>query len=484
MERFLTEAERLVWGWPLLFLILGTGLYLTIRLRALTFRRMGLAMRLLVRKEDGGQGISSFAALCTALSAVIGTGNIVGVATALALGGPGALVWMELSALTGIAVKYAEGFLAVRYRFTAPDGSHSGGPFAYIELGLGRRWKWLGTCFALLGALAGICGVGTFVQIGTVTACLRAYMTRCFPMAPAAVILRQSYPAAVVALGIGMTLLSAVLVFGGIRRISGASVVLVPVMGGLYLFCCLWILACRLPALPGILRLCLRSAFTGRAAAGGLLGTIQAGVSRGVFSNEAGLGTAPMAAASVRSKDPVEQGLISMTAVVFDTLLVCTLTGLALLSVGQRAGQGGVLSVLDAFAAGLPLQEELSMGIVLLCLFLFSFTTAAGWSFYGLRCLSYLISQRPLAELLYKTVYVLTILIAPYLPIQSIWTAANLFNGLMAVPNLLAILLLSDRVVLDSRDIIKKRGWAKHETAVSGRPGRGLRQTGRRFVHR
>ncbi len=426
MEQTLLHLERAVWGWPLLLLILGTGCWLTVRLRFLPIRRLGTALRLLGRSRSGS-GVTPFGAFCTALSSTIGTGNIVGVATALTLGGPGALLWMEVSAVTGMAVKYAEGFLAVRYRRTAPDGTHSGGPATYILLGLGARWRPLAVCFAALGAAAGLCGVGTFVQVGSVMSCFTVWLERAVPAHRVIRVLGRTVPLAVLALGCLFTVGTALLVFRDLRAISRFSAVLVPVMGGLYLTCCLWILCARAGALPFVLGGILRGAVRPSAAiSGGLIGTVRAGVSR---------------------------GLISMTASVFDTLLVCTMTGLVLLVTGS--GGLGVRAAQDAFAAALPFPPSVSRGLIVLCLALFAFTTVVGWSYYAVRCLAFLTGGNRIAERIYLVVYVLAVAAAPFFPVRSVWMAANICNGLMSIPNLLAILLLSPRLALDARDIMK-----------------------------
>ena len=281
---------------------------------------------------------------------------------------------------------------------------------------------------------------------------------------------------------------TACFIFRGIGSISRLSSVLVPAMGGLYVVCCLWILLLRLPLLPGILHRILRTAFTPGAVGGGLIGTIRAGVSRGVFSNEAGLGTAPIAIASTDADSPAEQGLLSMTAAVFDTVLICTLTGLVILSTGAAGGPAGTRSVMEAFAAGLPLPGVLTRGLVVFVLTLFAFTTVVGWSFYGVSCLNFLTGDHRPARLAYLTIYALTVLLAPCFSVQSLWMAANVCNGLMAVPNLIAILLLSPVVCLDARGIIKKkplprRREHKDGDSLSGRPRPCLRKAGRRSVH-
>ena len=439
MEPFLERAEQAVWGWPLLLLILLTGLVLTVRLRFLPLRRLPLAMRLLVRRPEGNPEVSPFGAFCTAMSATIGTGNLVGVSTALAVGGPGALVWMELSAITGMAVKYAEGFLAVRYRFRGPDGTPRGGPFAYILLGLGSAWRPLAAAFALFGVLAGLGGVGTMVQLGSFTACLRLWLERLGHPA------ETGFSPQSLALGLALAVLAGLVMAGGIRRISRASSVLVPVMGGVYLAGCLWILLAHLPAVPGVLRSAAEGAFRPAPAFGGLLGAVQAGVSRGVFSNEAGLGTAPIAIAASSDDDPVRQGLIAMTASVFDTLLLCTLTGLVILLAGTW--QGGVSAVCDAFARMLPLPPALGSGLVVVCLGLFSFTTVVSWSYYAVCCLDFLTGGSRRFRRAYLLAYLLTAALAPCVSVRGVWMAANVCNAMMAVPNLIAVLLLQKPVL-------------------------------------
>lgn len=443
------DLERKLWSWPLLLLLLGAGLWLTLRLRFLPLRGLPEALRLVLRSRRGG-GITAFGALCTSLSATIGTGNIVGVATALALGGPGALLWMELSALTGLSLKYAEGLLSVRYRSRDPAGRPRGGPFAYISLGLGRRWRPLARAFALCGALAGLCGVGSFVQIGSLTACLNLFWRGAFGPPP---MLRLPWGASVslpgAAAGLILALLAARLIFGGLERISRASALLVPLMGGLYLLLCLWILLRFRARLPEVLGRVLRGALEPGAAGGGLLGTVMAGVSRGVFSNEAGLGTAPIASAAAEGVSPREQGLISMSATVFDTLLICTLSGLTLLVTGAEGA--GVGAAMTAFARGLPFPAPLSQGLVFLLLALFAFTTAVGWSFYGVSCLDWLSGGSARLRRRYLLWYVCTLALAPLCSARGVWAAAGIWNGLMAIPNVLALLLLSDRVAESSK---------------------------------
>ena len=450
MEELLVRLEKALWSWPLLLLLLGSGLWLLLRMRFLPLRAMPEAMGLLFRSRKESGGVTAFGALCTALSATIGTGNIVGVATALALGGPGALLWMEISALTGLSLKYAEGLLSVRYRTRDPEGKPRGGPFAYISLGLGRRWRPLAAAFALCGTLAGLFGVGSFVQIGSLTACLNLLWSAAFGRLPELLLPwgpSVSIPGA--AAGLLLALFAARLIFGGLERISRASARLVPFMGGLYLFLCLWILFRFHERLPEVILRILRGAFRPQAVGAGLLGTVMAGVSRGVFSNEAGLGTAPIASAAAVGVTPREQGLISMTATVFDTLLICTLTGLVLLVTDAEGA--GVGAAMTAFARGLPLPALLSQGLIFGILALFAFTTAVGWSFYGVSCLDWLSGGSARLRKRYLIWYICTIALAPLCSARGVWAAAGIWNGLMAIPNVLALLLLADRVAESSK---------------------------------
>lgn len=445
METLLVRLEQTLWGWPLLALLLGAGLWLHFRLGFLPLRGLTEGLRLTFRRRKGSGGISPFAALCTALSATVGTGNIVGVATALSLGGPGALLWMELSALTGLSLKYAEGVLAIRYRLKDGAGRPWGGPFAYIRLGLGAWARPLARAFALLGAVSGLCGVGTFVQIGSVSACLSVLLQR---RTGSLTLLRLPWggtaPLAGTLLGLALAALALWVMLGGMDRVSRLSALLVPLMGGLYVLCCLWILFRFRAELPAALGRVVASALRPAGIGGGMLGAAAAGVSRGVFSNEAGLGTAPIAAASAEGVTPREQGLISMTATVFDTFLICTLTGLVILATGSEGA--GIGAAMTAFAKGLPLPELLSGALVCGILTLFAFTTVTGWSCLGAACLDALTGGSARLRKLYLVLYAVTAAVAPLCSVRGVWAAANLCNGLMAIPNVIALLLLSDRV--------------------------------------
>lgn len=469
MEQILGQLEQAIWGWPLLALLLGTGLYLLVRLRFFPLRMLPLALRLVFRSDGRTQRrVSPFGALCTALSATIGTGNMIGVATAISLGGPGALFWMEISAILGLSLKYAEGLLAVAYRRPRAEGGWTGGPFAYIALGLGRRFRPLGAAFSVFGVLAGLCGVGTFVQVGSVSSCLSVLV------AESAGALRAiqlpvfgAVPIVALAVGLLFSVLAFRFLFGGIERISRFSARVVPGMCVVYLLCCGLILVRNADRLPAVLRSVFTSVWDPSSCGSGLLGAVAAGVSRGVFSNEAGLGTAPIAAASAEGVAPVEQGLISMTATVFDTLLICTLTGLVILVTGSSGA--GVGATMLAFARGLPLPALSAKLIVLVLLAMFAFTTVIGWSCYGTACLDDLTGASARLRKVYLTVYGLTITAAPFCSARGIWMAANICNGLMAVPNVVAILLLSERIAKITGsflDFRKQRQYNKASFAV------------------
>lgn len=458
----LERIEQAIWSWPLLLLILGSGVYLNLRLRALPLRKLPFALRLIFEKPKGS-GISPFASLCTALSATIGTGNIVGVATAVVLGGPGALLWMNVGAIVCMSVKYAECLLAVRFRRETKHG-YRGGPFIYLRKVPGRTGRLLAALFALFGTLAGVLGVGTFVQVNSITSGLDYWLTHCVPAVfPRVTLFGCRYSLLIPLLCGILAVLAAIILRGGVERISGVSAVLVPLMAGLYLLLCLWILIANRAALPEVLYRVVTEAFCPKSVCGGLLGVLQAGISRGIFSNEAGLGTAPIAAAAA-SGDPVRQGLVGMTANLFDTVIVCSLTGLAVLCTGaDRLGLAGTAVTMQAFARGLPFSPTLSQGAVLLCLSLFAFTTVIGWSYYGVQCLGYLTHDNRVFRRVYLILYVSTVFFAPYLRVETVWIAANICNGLMAAPNLLGLLLLGGTVAretLDCNGIMK--GKRKH----------------------
>ncbi|MEE0439666.1 MAG: alanine/glycine:cation symporter family protein [Ruminococcus sp.] len=455
-NQWIETIDGWVWGIPLIVLIMACGIWLTIRVGALQIRHLGKALKFMVKNEEDGEGeVTSFGALCTALSATIGTGNIVGVATALVAGGPGALFWMEIAALLGMATKYAEGFLAIKYRTVDKNGQYLGGPFYYIEKGMGARWKWLAKLFACFGVLAGLLGIGTITQINGITSAANNFFD---PNGEHVLfhLFGQDYTIATVVAGLFVTLFVALVVIGGLKRISSVSQIVVPFMAVLYILFCLILIVCNITKIPAAVVEIVESAFGVRQIAGGALGTImvamQKGVSRGIFSNEAGLGSAPIAAAAAKTKEPVRQGLVTMTGTFIDTIVVCTMTGLSIVLAGSwDKGLEGVAVTMDAFQHGLPFPNEVASFVLMICLIFFAFTTILGWSYYSERCLAYLTGSHKTVTLVYRWLYIAAVFIGPYLTVEAVWNIADIFNGLMAIPNIIALLALSGIIAADTK---------------------------------
>jgi len=457
----LTKIDDLVWGVPMIVLILSVGILLTIRLKGLQITKLPLAIKhIFANEKDGKEGeVSSFGALCMALSATIGTGNIVGVATAIVAGGPGALFWMWVAAFFGTATKYAECLLAIKYREVAPDGHVVGGPFYYIEKGMGKNWKWLGKLFAIFGALAGLMGIGTFTQINGITSAVNNFFD---PQNTNTISLfGTEYSWSVVIAGLLVTICAALVIIGGVKRISAVSEFVVPFMALLYIVTVAVILITNVYAIPAAFVEIVESAFGLRAAAGGALGAImvamQKGIARGIFSNEAGLGSAPIAAASVKTDEPVAQGLVSMTGTVIDTLIICTLTGLTIVITGSwNVGLEGVAVTTRAFQLGLPFPETVASFVLMICLVFFAFTTILGWDYYSEKCVEYLVGDKPAVLKGFRWLYILAVFIGPYMTVSAVWTIADIFNGLMAFPNLIALVALSGVVVAETKKYFEK----------------------------
>ena len=465
METFnkITEKiDNIVWGIPLILLILGCGIFLTIRVGGIQFRKLGLALKNMFKDEKDGSGeISSFAALCTALSATIGTGNIVGVATAIAAGGPGALFWMEIAALFGMATKYAEGLLAVKYRVKSADGKILGGPFYYIENGLGKKWKWLAAVFAAFGVVVGLLGIGTFAQVNSITSAANQFFDP--KKAHTIELFGTNYTYTQIITGLIITILAGLIIIGGIKRIASVSEVVIPLMVVIYVSCCLIIIFTHITDVPAAFAEIFKSAFGLKAAAGGALGTImvsmQKGIARGIFSNEAGLGSAPIAAAAAKTKEPVRQGLVTMTGTFIDTIIVCTMTGLTIIISGcidSNPDLEGVEITDAAFRYGLPFPERLSSFLLMTCLMFFAFTTILGWNYYSERCLSYLTNSSKKASAIFKWLYITAVFIGPYLAVSAVWNIADIFNGLMALPNVIALLALSGVISSETKKYCNK----------------------------
>lgn len=457
----LKVIDDLVWGAPLIVLILVVGIFLTIRLKGLQITKLPLAIKhIMANEKDGNDGeVSSFGALCMALSATIGTGNIVGVATAIVAGGPGALFWMWIAAFFGTATKYAECLLAIKYRVVAEDGHIVGGPFYYIENGMGKKWRWLGKLFAFFGVGAGLLGIGTFTQINGITSAVNNFFD------PANVhtveLFGNSYSWSVIISGLILTVCAALVIIGGVKRISSVAQVIVPFMALIYIVTVIIILVTHASVLPAAFVEIIESAFGLRAAAGGALGAImvamQKGIARGIFSNEAGLGSAPIAAATVKTDEPVAQGLVSMTGTVIDTLIICTMTGLSIVVTGAwDMGLEGVSVTNKAFQMGLPFPEQFSSFILMICLVFFAFTTILGWDYYSEKCVEYIVGDRKGVLKGYRWLYILAIFIGPFMTVSAVWTIADIFNGLMAFPNLIALVALSGVVVSETKKYFDK----------------------------
>lgn len=448
---FLVAVDDLVWGVPLIVLILTVGIFLTIRLRGLQIRRLPKALKYMFRNEEGGEGeVTSFGALCTALSATIGTGNIVGVATAIVAGGPGALFWMWVAALFGMATKYAEGVLAIKYRVVDKNNHALGGPFYYIENGMGKKWKWLAALFAFFGMCVGLMGIGTITQVNGITSAVNNFFDS--DNSWTVMLFGRAYSWTVVISAVIVTICVALVVIGGIKRIARVSEIIVPFMAGIYILFSVLLLVLNAPKIPHALALIVQSAFGLRAAAGGALGAIivamQKGIARGIFSNEAGLGSAPIAAAAAKTNEPVRQGLVSMTGTFIDTIVICTMTGLSIVLTGAyEQGLEGVAVTAFAFQSGLPFSAKVCEFVLMLCLVFFAFTTILGWDYYSERCLEYLSSGSKRALTAFRWLYILAVLIGPFLTVSAVWTIADIFNALMALPNLIAILALSKVVI-------------------------------------
>ena len=461
IDKIITAIDNAVWGLPLICHIMATGIFLTARLGLVQIRHLGKAFKFMFKDEEDGSGeVTSFGALCTALSATIGTGNITGVATAIALGGPGALFWMVIAAFFGMATKYAEGLLAIKYRTIDADGHVLGGPFYYIENGMGKKWTWLAKIFAFFGAGVGLFGIGTFTQVNSIASAVKNFFDP--DMAHTVSLFGGNYSWATVVAGVILTVCVGLVVLGGIQRIAKVSEVIVPFMAVLYVGLAVIIIIANITAVPAALASIVKSAFTGSALAGGAVGSVfvamQKGVARGIFSNESGLGSAPIAAAAARTKEPVRQGLVSMTGTFIDTIVICTMTGLSIVIAGSWLNPEleGVAITMDAFQKGLPFPSFVATFSLMLCLVFFAFTTILGWNYYGERCVEYLFNRNKGVVMGYRILYILAVFIGPYMTVKAVWNIADIFNALMAFPNLIALLALNGVIVKETRDFHAK----------------------------
>ncbi|WP_428978982.1 alanine/glycine:cation symporter family protein [Clostridium tanneri] len=445
MEKFmelLDKVNSFIWGPPLLILLVGTGIYLTFSLKLIQVTKLRLAFKYVFKDDNSAEGdVSSFAALCTALSATVGTGNIVGVATAIKVGGPGALFWMWLAAFFGMATKYAEGLLAVKYRVVDANGQMSGGPMYYIERGLNN--KILAKFFALFGIGVAFFGIGTLTQVNAISQAVKI-----------------SFNIPIIITVAVITVLVAMVTLGGIKSISKTAEFIVPFMAIFYVLGSLLVLIINIKVLPTAILLVIKSAFTSTAATGGFLGAtvmmaIKSGISRGVFSNESGLGSAPIAAAAAKTKSCVRQGLASMTGTFIDTIIICTMTGLVLIVTGAWSSNTAGADMTNlAFTTGLPLFPAAGQFIVTIGLIFFAFTTILGWNYYGERCTEYLFGVKAIKY--YKVIFIIIIAAGaiPFLKLDLIWKLADIVNGLMAIPNLIGIIGLRAVIISETKDYL------------------------------
>lgn len=463
----LEKVDGMVWGWPLMILIIAGGVLLTIRTGVLQFRKLPLALKWMVKNEEGGEGeVTSFGALCTALSATIGTGNIVGVATAVCAGGPGALFWMLVAAFFGMATKFSEGLLAVKYRVIDKEGHALGGPFYYIEKGMGPKWKWLAKIFAVFGVLVGLLGIGTITQVNGIASAVHNFFD------PNDLHMVQlpglgNYSITIVIASIIIAVCVALVLIGGIKRISNVSQVVVPFMAIIYVAFCVIMIVCNLNAIPAAVVEIVEGAFNPRAVTGGVVGTMfvamQKGIARGIFSNEAGLGSAPIAAAAAQTNEPVRQGLVSMTGTFIDTIVICTMTGLSIVISGawKVTGLEGVEVTTYAFQQGLPVSGKVVAFVLMLCLVFFAFTTILGWDYYSERCLEYLVGGKKGIIKVYRWVYIIVVFFGPYMTVSAVWTIADIVNGLMAIPNMIALFALNGVVTKEVKDFFHRKKKAE-----------------------
>lgn len=460
----LVKIDDFIWGAPLMLLIILGGILLTVRLGVLQVRKLPLALKWMVKNEDEGHGeVSSFGALCTALSATIGTGNIVGVATAICAGGPGALFWMEVAAFFGMATKYAEGLLAIKYREVNEDNKVLGGPFYYIEKGMGKKYTWLAKLFAFFGVCVGLFGIGTFSQVNGIASAIKGFFD---PNTEIAVNIPGlgTYSWFVVIASVVLSICVALVLIGGIKRISSVSQIVVPFMAIAYVLLCLTLVILNIKEIPDAVVLVVKGAFNPKAVTGGVVGSMiiamQKGVARGIFSNEAGLGSAPIAAAAAQTKEPVRQGLVTMTGTFIDTIIICTMTGLSIVLTGawQVPGLEGVAVTNYAFTHGIPFASDIISFILMMCLVFFAFTTILGWDYYSEKCLEYLTGGNKTIVKIFRWLYIIAVFIGPYMTVKAVWTVADIFNGLMALPNMIAIFALSGVVAKETKRFFSKRG--------------------------
>jgi len=443
----LNSIDSFMWGPPLIILLVGTGIYLTVRLGLIQVFRLPKALSLIFSAQNKGEGdVSSFKALCVALAATVGTGNIVGVATAVKVGGPGAVFWMWVAAFFGMATKYAEGLLAVKYRTTDENGEIAGGPMFYIKNGMGEKWAPMAGFFAFACILVAFFGIGTFPQVNAIVDSMKI-----------------AFGMPVIITDAVITVLIAAITIGGLQSIARVAEKIIPMMAIIYIIISLGLIAMNISAVPDAIALILHSAFSGEAAVGGFAGStvrmaMQNGIARGVFSNESGLGSAPIAAAAAKTKWPAEQGLISMTGTFIDTIIICSMTGLALILTGAWKGEAaGAMMTTSAFAS---VYGGFGAKVLTVSLVLFAFTTILGWNYYGERACIYLFGTKGVMP--YRLIFIALVASGAFLKLEAIWILADIVNGLMAIPNLIALIALAGVIVSETKRYFDHLSQERH----------------------
>ena len=464
IEKVNDVVNNFIWGVPAMICIIGVGLLLSFRTGFIQIRKFPYAMkvtlgRMLKKREASDGALTPFQAVCTALAATVGTGNVAGVAGAIAIGGPGAVFWMWISALLGMCTKFSEVTLAVHFHERNANGDLVGGPMYYIKNGLKKHWHWLAYLFSAFGVLT-VFGTGNATQVNTITTAIDSALYNYD------IISKESASTFNLIIGIVLAALIALILLGGIKRIGQVTEKLVPFMAVMYVVICLSIIIYHIKDFPAAIVEIVKSAFGLRAMAGGALGAMmvamQKGVARGIFSNEAGLGSAPIAAAAAKTKTTVRQGLISMTGTFIDTIVICTMTGTTLIMTGAMdQGLEGAECTAYAFGQGLPWSQSTGAFVLMLCLAFFAFTTILGWDYYSERCLEYLVGKKKNVLMTYKWIYILAVLIGPFLTVEAVWTIADIFNGLMAIPNLIALVALSGVVAKETKEYFEKEAHMK-----------------------
>lgn len=455
----LTTIQSYVWGPPTLLLLIGTGLYFTIK-RGLQITKFPRAVRAIFEKESGtgsGEGdVSAFATLCTTMAADIGTGSIVGVATALRIGGPGSLFWMWISAILGMVTKYSESLLAVKYRVTDENNQMAGGPMFYIQNGMGERFIWLAKVFSVFGMCTALFGCGTFPQVNAITESVNV-----------------TFHIPIIVAGVIITVLTAVVTIGGIKSISKVAEIVVPIMALTFLGGSVVALVINRAAVPGAFKAIFTCAFAKESVIGGTAGTgvitfmtvMRTGIARGVYTNEAGLGSSPIVAAAAKTNSGVRQGLLSMTSVFVTTILTCSMTGLVIISSGLMDSSDMNGSTLVTAAYNMCLPHNIGMHLIAVGIMFFAFTTILGWNYYGERCLVYLTGTTKWIKP-YKIIYIAAIALAPFLSLEPIWLLADITNALMIIPNLIAIIALRKVIIGETKLYFSKRNEEKMSAAV------------------